>query len=50
MAKKEFKSQIKKALDDPLLRNALDRFGETYPQSRENIFEGVSFPELREKM
>ncbi|MDD4753516.1 MAG: LUD domain-containing protein [Desulfitobacteriaceae bacterium] len=50
MAKKEFKSQIKKALDDPLLRNALGRFGETYPQSRENIFEGVSFPELREKM
>ncbi|MFZ7102253.1 MAG: L-lactate dehydrogenase (quinone) large subunit LdhH [Peptococcaceae bacterium] len=42
-----FKVKINKALNDPNLRGALGKFGDSYPESRANVYQGIDFEELR---
>jgi len=45
-----FKGRIKEALDNPNLRKALVTFGDVFPVSRANVYEGIDFEELRTKV
>ncbi|HWJ02099.1 MAG TPA: lactate utilization protein B, partial [Verrucomicrobiae bacterium] len=47
---KEFKSKIKDALENPVLRNALGNFGVAYVESRERAYVGYDFEQLRNEV
>ncbi|KJS83519.1 MAG: hypothetical protein JM58_12565 [Peptococcaceae bacterium BICA1-8] len=42
-----FKVRINKALNDSNLRGALGKFGDVFPESRANVYQGIDFEELR---
>lgn len=50
MADAQFKQKIENALENPVLRGALGRFGDTYGQSRVKAYEGYDFEALRDKV
>lgn len=47
---KQFKQDIRKALDNPNLRGALGRFADSYVVAREKAYEGKDFEGLRQKI
>lgn len=50
MPEQAFKQAIDKALNDPVLRKALGKFGEVFPESRANAYKGIDFEELRKEV
>lgn len=50
MANSELKKEISNALENNVLRGALDRFSQAYPVARENAYQGYDFEALREKV
>ncbi|KUO52929.1 MAG: hypothetical protein APF76_02075 [Desulfitibacter sp. BRH_c19] len=45
-----FKKSVNKALNDPNLRGALGKFGDEFPVSREAVYTGIDFEELRSQI
>ncbi|MGI9951513.1 LUD domain-containing protein [Moorellaceae bacterium AZ2] len=50
MASKGFQRRLQKALQNPGLRSALERFADSYVVSREQVFAGHDFQALRERI
>lgn len=47
---REYRRQLKKALENDFLRKTLDNFALSYMEARERAFEGIDFDELRLKL
>jgi len=47
---KKFRKKIQNALDNTALRTALDNFAQSYPQARENAYQGIDFKRLRDQI
>ncbi|GFN21862.1 L-lactate dehydrogenase (quinone) large subunit LdhH [Thermanaeromonas sp. C210] len=50
MASRDFQQRLQKALQNPSLRGALERFADSYVVSREQVFAGRDFQALRERI
>ncbi|AGA69593.1 hypothetical protein Desdi_2152 [Desulfitobacterium dichloroeliminans LMG P-21439] len=50
MADANFKKRVEDALENPILRGALGRFGDVYGKNREQAYQGYDFENLREKV
>lgn len=50
MSNQELKKEIAGALKNNVLRGALERFSQAYPQAREKAYEGYDFEDLRNKV
>jgi iron-sulfur cluster protein len=50
MASQDFKLRLQKALHNPSLRRALERFADSYVISREQVFAGRDFEALRQRI
>jgi len=50
MANSELKKEINVALQNNILRGALERFSQAYPIAREKAYQGLDFEELRNKV
>ena len=45
-----YKKRINEALNDRFLRSSLDKFYYAYRESRQKIFEGIGFEDIKESI
>ncbi|MBZ4653659.1 MAG: hypothetical protein JG781_998 [Peptococcaceae bacterium] len=50
MAENTFRERIANALNDAVLRGALGKFGEVFPEARANVYKGIDFEALRQQI